>query len=101
MSMRNTWRPWAYTFLVTVISGSANQVLSFLGISGAQALGINVPSLNWNSVWVMFCSAAFVHALTYLAKSPLPKDEETIIVTKETTTIETKVTKDETNPPNR
>ncbi len=70
------WKVWVYTLAVTVIGGAATAATSWLGMIGAAAAGVDVPSLNLKALGVILLSAALFQTFSFLAKSPLPKPEE-------------------------
>lgn len=77
-------------------------------MTGAHAVGVNVPSLNLTSLGVLLLTSGLASVFAYLAKSPLPPENDTTLVVKETTTkemiaptlaVETKVTETSTIKP--
>jgi len=63
---------WAYGLAGGTIGGGAGAVTTWLGMTGAKALGVDVPTLNVKALAVIFVSGAAANFFTYLAKSPLP-----------------------------
>lgn len=99
--MRKAERTWLRGLIGGIIAGAANAGSGFLGMTGAHAVGVDVPSLNLKSLWVLLLTSGLLAAFLYLKQSPLPPDDDTTIIVKETKTselispsvaIETKVT---------
>lgn len=63
---------WLYSLGASVVGGAATSVTTWLGMIGAEKLGLNVPSLNWQAMGVICASGAATAFFAYLAKSPLP-----------------------------
>lgn len=76
------WRTWLYSLAVAVIAGTSQSVVTWLGMAGASAAGVDVPQLNFKSLGIIMLSACLFNLFTFLKQSPLPKPE----------------TDDETNP---
>lgn len=70
--MRLKWETWAYGLVGGCIGGGAGSVTAWLGMTGAKALGLDVPTLNLKAMGVIFLSGVLSHAATFLMKSPLP-----------------------------
>jgi len=71
------WKLWLKMLLSHIISGGATAVLSALGVIGAEYVGIDVPTLNFKTLLVIFVSGGITGMLTYLKSSPLPGIDET------------------------
>lgn len=84
--MRTSERLWFRGLVGGFISASASAGAGFLGLTGANALGIDVPVLNWKSLGILLLTSGVASAFAYLSKSPLPPDDGTTFVTKQTTT---------------
>ena len=67
-------KAWAKALLAAFITGAAGSLLSALGISGAQAVGINVMQLNLKQLGIMTLAGGIVGAAAYLKQSPVPPD---------------------------
>jgi hypothetical protein len=63
---------WAYGLVGGCIGGGAASVMSWLGLTTAKAIGIDVPQMNFKAMGVIFLSGVVTHAVAYLSKSPLP-----------------------------
>lgn len=68
----NKFQKWAYALIQTVVGGAATAASSWLGMSGAKELGLNVPSLNFKALGVIMLSGALTNLFFYLKQSPLP-----------------------------
>ena len=66
------WKTWLYGLIAANIGGGATSLSAWLGMVGAKAVGIQVPDLNLNAVFVIFLSGALASACAYLKQSPLP-----------------------------
>jgi hypothetical protein len=65
---------WAKALLAAFIGGVANAGLSALGISGAQAVGVQIPQLDWKQFVTVCASGGVIGAFLYLKQSPVPPD---------------------------
>ena len=87
--LRKSERIWFRGLFGGCISAAAGAGSAFLGMTGAHALGVDVPSLNLKSLGVLLLTNGLLSAFLYLKESPLPPyDEDTTIVVKETKTQE-------------
>ncbi len=68
---------WLQGIAAAVIGGGASAGQSWLGMSAAHSVGLNVPVLNWKALGVIMLSAATTSLLAFLAKSPIPIRTET------------------------
>jgi hypothetical protein len=67
---------WLRGLARTMIQSGATAVTTFLGMAGANAVGVQVPTLDLRGVAVVFVSQAIVAAFNYLKEHPLPDQEE-------------------------
>lgn len=72
MTMMQKLERWAYGALSGAISGGGTSASTWLGMAGAKALGVDVPSLNFKALGVIFLSGAAVNFFLYLKTTPLP-----------------------------
>lgn len=70
------WQKWLYSLGVAVIAGTSQSVVAWLGMAGASAAGIEVPSLNFKALGILMVSACLFNLFTFLKQSPLPPAEE-------------------------
>lgn len=70
--MITKFQNWSYGLFGGMIGGGASAVTAWLGMSAAQAAGVDVPTLNWKAMGVIAVTGIVTHAMAYLAKSPLP-----------------------------
>jgi hypothetical protein len=84
--MRTSEKKWFRGLVGGVISASASAGSSFLGMAGAHGIGIDVPLLNWKSLGVLLLTSGLLSAFLFLKQSPLPPDDDTTIITRQTTT---------------
>lgn len=66
------WQKWLYSLLVAVIAGTSQSVVAWLGMAGASAAGIEVPTLNFKALGILMVSACLFNLFTFLKQSPLP-----------------------------
>lgn len=71
--MKN-YRKWGKTLVAAFVTGAASSLLSVLGVSGAQVVGISVQQLNLKQLLAMTLSGGLVGAAAYLKQSPVPPD---------------------------
>jgi hypothetical protein len=64
---------WLHGLIGGVIGGAANAVLASLGIVGAQAVGVEVKTLDYDQVVAIAISGGIIGAFLYLKQSPLPE----------------------------
>jgi hypothetical protein len=69
-------RVWVYGFAATIITGGATAGSSWLGMTAAKAIGIDVPVLNFKALGIICLCGGVTSALAYLKQSPLPKLED-------------------------
>lgn len=86
--MNSKVQKWAYGFLGGMIGGGASSLGAWLGLTAAKAVGIDVPTLNFKAMGVIFLSGLLSNGVAYLAKSPLPE----LQITTDTLTVTTKTT---------
>jgi len=67
-------KKWFKLLIASVVTGASNAGLAVLGISGANAAGVDIPALNFKQLGVMCLSGAIVGLLAYLKQSPVPPD---------------------------
>lgn len=59
---------WTWGLLNAVIMGGSSSVVSWLGMAAAKGIGLDVPSLNFKAVGVIFLSGAMVKFFAYLSQ---------------------------------
>lgn len=67
---------WLRGLAKTMIQSGATAVTTFLGMAGANAVGVEVPVLDLRGVAVVFTSQAVVAAFNYLKEHPLPDQDD-------------------------
>jgi len=72
--MKEKAHRWFHNLIAAAITGGANAGLAALGIVGADAIGINVPTLDARQLAAVFRVRAVVGLLAYLKQSPLPPE---------------------------
>lgn len=70
--MRERIQRWAYGLVGGCIGGGASSVSAWLALTAAKAVGLDVPSMNFKAMGIIFLSGVMTHAVAYLSKSPLP-----------------------------
>jgi hypothetical protein len=70
------WAVWVYSLFSAFITGLATSFLSAIGISGAQAVGIQVDQLQPRQLCVVAIFGGLVGAMSFLKQSPLPPAEK-------------------------
>jgi len=65
------WEQWAYGLVGGCIGGGAQSVTTWMGMTAARAIGVNVPQLNFKALGVIFLTGVVTHGFAFLAKSPL------------------------------
>lgn len=70
--MNNKIAKWAYGLLGGCVGGGASTASAWLGMVGAKAVGIEVPTLNLKALGIMFLSGMITSGLMYLKQSPVP-----------------------------
>lgn len=73
MIIPRKWKTWARGLLGGCIGGGAGAITSWLTLTGAKSLGLEVPTLNLQAVGVVFLGGILTHGALFLAKSPLPE----------------------------
>lgn len=68
---------WTYGLLNAVITGGSSSVVTWLGMAAAKGIGLDVPTLNFKAVGVIFLSGAMVRFFTYLSAG-LPTLTQTV-----------------------
>lgn len=63
---------WTYGLFNATVTGGASSVSSWLGITAAKSLGMDVPTLNVKAVGIIFVSGAAVKFFDYLRQG-LPR----------------------------
>lgn len=82
------WSDWFYALMNATIGGGAASVSGWLGAIAAKDVGMDVPTMNFNTLWIFWLSGSMASLFFYLKQSPLPK------VVSETTTTATVTTKE-------
>lgn len=59
---------WTWGLLNAIIMGGSSSVVSWLGMAAAKGVGLDVPSLNFKAVGVIFLSGALVKFFAYLSQ---------------------------------
>jgi hypothetical protein len=75
MSMKRFKRAfaaWAYGLVGGCIGGGVASLLSWGGLAGAHASGMDVPVLNFKGMGIIFLSGVISHGAAWVMKSPLP-----------------------------
>lgn len=67
---------WIKALVAAFVTGCASSLLATLGISGAEAVGINVAQLNLKQLVIMTVAGGVVGTAAYLKQSPVPPDED-------------------------
>lgn len=71
------WKMWLYSLGVSVIGGAAQAGASWMGMMGAEQLGVTeLPKLNFKALSVILASSVLINLFLFLKSSPLPKPEE-------------------------
>lgn len=70
------WQTWLYSLGVAVIAGTSSAVVTWLGMAGASAAGVDVPPLNFKALGIILISSCVFNLFTFLKQSPLPKPED-------------------------
>jgi len=73
----NKFQKWGYALLQTVIGGAATAASSWLGLTAAKAVGLEVPTLNFQALGMILLSGAVTNLFFFLKASPLPKMDDT------------------------
>ena len=58
---------WLYGLINAVIMGGSTSVTAWLGMAAAKGAGMDVPTLNFKAVGVIFISGAMVKFFIYLS----------------------------------
>jgi hypothetical protein len=66
---------WLKALAAAFITGAAGSLLSALGISGAQAMGLTIHQLDLQQLCFVTLFGGIVGAAAYLKQSPVPPDE--------------------------
>lgn len=72
--MKTTTHKWLKALVASVVTGASSSGLSALGVSAADAAGMNVGTLNLKQLGVMALAGGIVGMLAYLKQSPVPQD---------------------------
>ena len=70
--MNLTTEHWLKALAAAFITGAAGSLLSGLGISGAQAVGLPIQQLDLKQLGVVTLFGGIVGAAAYLKQSPVP-----------------------------
>ena len=76
MSTASRVETWLYGLGAAFVGGGATAGSAWLGMTGAKALGMDLPSLNFKALGIIFLSGAVTNVLAYLKQSPLPKQSD-------------------------
>lgn len=91
--MNLNWEAWFYGIFAAGIGGAATAGGAWLGMAGAKAAGLDVPTLNWQALGVILTSGALTNLFFYLKQSPMPAIEVS-----KTTIVEKTIEKTQTTP---
>jgi len=69
---RRAFAVWAYGLVGGCIGGGVASLLSWGGLAGAHASGMDVPVLNFKGMGIIFLSGVISHGAAWVMKSPLP-----------------------------
>lgn len=72
--MNQSLRKWLYGLFGGIIGGAATSGVSWMSISASHAAGMDVPAVNFNTLWLICVSGMVSSALLFLKQSPLPAD---------------------------
>lgn len=72
MPINKRLQQWSYGLVGGCIGGGAGSLSAWMGMTAAKSVGIDVPTLNFKAMGVIFLSGVLTHAVAFLAKSPLP-----------------------------
>lgn len=67
---------WAYGLASAVITGACSAGLGSLGITGANAVGIQIPTLDHRQLGAVAIGGGIVGCMAFLMKSPLPPEDD-------------------------
>lgn len=93
------WKHWLYGLFGGFIGGGATAGVSWFGMLGAKAVGMDVPDLNFQALGVIFLSGGISSALLFLKQSPFPQEIEIPMDTITTTVKTVTQTPSHTEPP--
>jgi hypothetical protein len=82
--MRKGQKIWWRNLIGGTISAVANSGSGYLGVNTAHAMGVDVPSLNAKSFLVLLATSGVASIFVYLRATPLPPENDTVFVVKET-----------------
>lgn len=69
-----SFETWVRGLLAAFLSGASTSLLSALGVSGAQELGLNIPRLTFKQMGVIALVGGVVGLAAYLKQSPIPAE---------------------------
>lgn len=95
------WGDWIYALLNATIGGGASSVAGWMGAIGFKTAGLDVPQMNFNTLWIFWVSGSGAALFFYLKQSPLPKlikETTTTLTVKETTTEQNETSIPPANP---
>lgn len=75
--MKTQTEKWLKSAIAALVSGSANAFLGVAGISGAQAVGMQIQQFTPKQFGVAVLSGGLVGLFAYLKQSPVPPDSDT------------------------
>lgn len=67
---------WLRGLVAAFLSGASTALLSAIGVSGAQELGVNIPRLTFKQMGVIALVGGLVGLAAYLKQSPIPPDPD-------------------------
>ena len=70
--MRQKVKTWLHGLIGGAIGGGANAFVASLGIAGADAIGVQVKTLDYQQMVAIFVTGFVVSIMFYLKQSPLP-----------------------------
>jgi hypothetical protein len=74
--MKLNWSHWFYTLTKTVIGGVAAAGSAWLGTLVGSQMTAEIKPLDWKQFGIVIMASAALNLFFFLAKSPLPEDEE-------------------------
>ena len=66
---------WAKAVFAAFVTGASSSFLSVLGVSGAQAVGINIQQFSPKQLVATTVAGGLIGMAAYLKQSPVPPDD--------------------------
>lgn len=76
---------WLKSLIAAIVTGASSTGMAALGISAANAMGVNVARLDLKQLGMTCLAGGFVGMLSYLKQSPVPPDDKVSDKVSETT----------------